>query len=63
MRTFLENHWGDLIGLLILYTGIFMLYTSLGNPLVSQNGAALILGAMVALKMRPTNGNPPPEVK
>lgn len=61
MRSFLENHWGDLIGLLILYTGIFMLYTSLGNPLVSQNGAALILGAMVALKMRPTNGNPPAE--
>ncbi len=48
MREFLETHWGDLVALLVLYTGIAL------AVLVpdSHMGESLALAGMAALKLR-----------
>lgn len=48
MREFLETHWGDLVALLVLYTGITL------AVLVpdSHIGESLALAGMAALKLR-----------
>jgi hypothetical protein len=53
MRDFIESHWGDLIALLVLYTGIAMvvLFPS------SHMGESLALAGMAALKLRPNTSN------
>ncbi len=48
MREFIECHWGDLIALLVLYTGIAM---AMLFP-ESHMGESLALAGMAALKLR-----------
>jgi len=52
---FVARHWGDVIALLILYTGI-VLVVYYGHE---KLGEALITASLLALKLRPNpkNGN------
>lgn len=52
---FVARHWGDVIALLILYTGI-VLVVAYGQE---KLGEALITASLLALKLRPNpkNGN------
>lgn len=69
MREFIESHWGDLIGLLLLYTGIAIALWAACAPAVqvaSHLGESLVLAAMGILKLRgsdtsqrPGNSSPP----
>lgn len=69
MREFIESHWGDLIGLLLLYTGICIALWAACVPaaqVASHLGESLVLAAMGILKLRgngsaipPRNGQPP----
>jgi len=56
---FLENHWGDLIGLLLLYTGVGLVLisaTHLGSAQpVSHLGESLVLAGMGVLRLRGKN--------
>ena len=61
---FIEEHWGDLIGLLLLYTGIVLaLFAAAqlnGAQTVTHLGESLVLAGMGVLKLRgksDTNGN------
>lgn len=53
---FIENHWGDLIGLLLLYTGVVLALlsaTHLSNAQpVTHLGESLVLAGMGVLKLR-----------
>lgn len=53
---FIEDHWGDLIGLLLLYTGVVLALlstTHLGNAQpVTHLGESLVLAGMGVLKLR-----------
>ena len=53
VREFVESHWGDLIALLVLYTGIAM------GILFPQShlGESLVLAGMAALKLRSADRN------
>lgn len=69
MRDFIESHWGDLIGLLLLYTGICIALWVACVPaaqVASHLGESLVLAAMGILKLRgngssvsPRKGQPP----
>lgn len=55
MRDFIESHWGDLIGLLLLYTGIAIVMwaaCTASVQVVSHLGESLVLAAMGVLKLR-----------
>lgn len=55
MREFIESHWGDLIGLLLLYTGICIALWAACVPaaqVASHLGESLVLAAMGILKLR-----------
>lgn len=59
MREFIESHWGDLIGLLLLYTGITIALWAACVPaaqVASNLGESLVLAAMGILKLR-ANGS------
>ena len=66
---FIENHWGDLIGLLLLYTGVVLALlsaTHLSNAQpVTHLGESLVLAGMGVLKLRgraePHDAIPPKE--
>jgi len=56
MRGWIDAHWGDLIALLVLYTGILMAILQLGGHLPES----LVLAGMAGLKLRtPGNGSGP----
>ena len=60
MRDFVETHWGDLIGLLLLYTGITIALWAACVPaaqVASHLGESLVLAAMGILKLRGNGGN------
>jgi hypothetical protein len=48
MREFIETHWGDLVALLVLYTGIFLAVLIPSSHI----GESLALAGMAALKLR-----------
>ncbi len=48
MREFLETHWGDLVALFVLYTGIFLAVLIPSSHI----GESLALAGMAALKLR-----------
>ena len=55
LREFIESHWGDLVGLLLLYTGIGIVLWGACTPaaqMVSHLGESLVLAAMGVLKLR-----------
>lgn len=55
MRTFIEAHWGDLIGLLLLYTGVSLVLWATCTAAVEPAkhlGESLVLAAMGVLKLR-----------
>ncbi|MGH9816028.1 MAG: hypothetical protein ACRD5F_06450 [Candidatus Acidiferrales bacterium] len=55
MRDFIEIHWGDLIGLLLLYTGIAIVVwaaCAASSQALSHLGESLVLAAMGVLKLR-----------
>ena len=65
MRHFIETHWGDLIGLLLLYTGILLallaaVYQPSAQP-ITHLGESLVLAAMGVLRFRGKNGPSPGE--
>jgi hypothetical protein len=57
---FIGRHWGDFVGLLILYTGVALILWA-AAPDGKQTGQALVLAAMGILKLRSndkkTDGN------
>jgi len=55
LAEFIARHWGDVIALLILYTGIALVVHSGQEKL----GEMLISASLLALKLRPNpkNGN------
>lgn len=63
MGDFIGRHWGDFIGLALLYTGVFLVFYAAvylgGNQSVDHLGESLVLAAMGILKLRnnPKNGN------
>ncbi len=62
MREFIETHWGDLIGLLLLYTGIGIALWAACVPaaqIASHLGESLVLAAMGILKLRGNSGPRP----
>jgi hypothetical protein len=64
MREFVESHWGDLIGLLLLYTGITIALWAACVPaaqVASHLGESLVLAAMGILKLRGNGGAPRPD--
>jgi hypothetical protein len=59
MRAFIESHWGDLIGLLLLYTGVSLVLwaTCAGAAEPAKHlGESLVLAAMGVLKLRGERG-------
>lgn len=65
MRNFIETHWGDLIGLLLLYTGILLallaaVYKPNAEP-IAHLGESLVLAGMGVLKFRGKSGPSPAE--
>jgi hypothetical protein len=61
MRDFVETHWGDLIGLLLLYTGITIALWAACVPaaqVASHLGESLVLAAMGILKLRGIGDTP-----
>lgn len=63
MREFIESHWGDLIGLLLLYTGICIALWAACVPaaqVASHLGESLVLAAMGILKLRGNGSAVPP---
>jgi hypothetical protein len=63
MREFIESHWGDLIGLLLLYTGISIALWAACVPaaqVASHLGESLVLAAMGILKLRGNGSAVPP---
>lgn len=64
MREFVESHWGDLIGLLLLYTGITIALWAACVPaaqVASNLGESLVLAAMGILKLRGNGSGPRPD--
>lgn len=64
MREFIESHWGDLIGLLLLYTGITIALWAACVPaaqVASHLGESLVLAAMGILKLRGNGSSPRPD--
>ena len=60
MREFIETHWGDLVGLLLLYTGIgIVLWSacSTSTQVAAHLGESLVLAAMGVLKLRGNGGD------
>ncbi len=57
---FIEEHWGDLIGLLLLYTGIALAvmaaFVAPGSQPLTHLGESLVLAGMGVLKLRGKNG-------
>jgi hypothetical protein len=57
---FIEEHWGDLIGLLLLYTGIVLAIVAAlvqpGGQSLTHLGESLVLAGMGVLKLRGKNG-------
>jgi hypothetical protein len=53
---FMEEHWGDLIGLLLLYTGIALALFAAGSlggaQSITHLGESLVLAGMGVLKLR-----------
>ncbi len=60
MRSFVEHHWGDLIGLLLLYTGVLLVTSAallaVASQPVTHLGESLVLAGMGLLKLRGKNG-------
>jgi len=57
MLDFIERHWGDLISILVLYTGIglYILKAIYGiDSGIDHLGEALVMAALVGLKLRPS---------
>jgi hypothetical protein len=57
---FIEEHWGDLIGLLLLYSGIALALAAAlmqpGAQPLTHLGESLVLAGMGVLKLRGKNG-------
>ena len=54
LRDWIDQRWGDLVAMLILYTGIFIMVKGWGGHI----GESLVLAGMAGLKLRtPQNGN------
>lgn len=47
-----DSHWGDMIGLLVMYTGVFLVVKGWG----AHTGEALVLAGMGVLKLKTPNG-------
>ena len=53
---FVESHWGDLVGLLLIYTGIVVMFVASGYGvdagIADSAGKGLVGAGLVALKLR-----------
>jgi len=54
MRSFVENHWGDLVSLLVLTAGIALVAFG-SHEKAQQLGEALSAASLIGLKLRATS--------